>query len=45
VAAYKKDMKRIRQAMKEGKLPDLIRELYAPKTMGADPSGAKNRAR
>jgi|GEM_PF-4738279 len=43
VAAYKKEMKRIRKAMKDGKLPDLIRDLYAPKTMGAAPSGNKDR--
>lgn len=45
VAAYKKEMARIRKAMKEGKLPELIRELYAPKTMGGEPVGNKERAR
>ena len=45
VAAYKKEMARIRKAMKEGKLPDLIRDLYAPKNMGEAPSGTKGRAR
>ena len=32
VAAYKREMRRIRKAMLEGKLPQLVRELYAPKT-------------
>ncbi|MBI5240167.1 MAG: hypothetical protein HY926_06820 [Elusimicrobia bacterium] len=45
VAAFKRDMKRIRKAMKEGRLPELIRELYAPKTMGGAPSGPKERSR
>ncbi|MCX5794254.1 MAG: hypothetical protein NTY77_02005 [Elusimicrobia bacterium] len=45
VAAYKKEMARIRKAMKEGRLPELIRELYAPKTMGGETAGTKQRAR
>jgi hypothetical protein len=45
VAAYKKEMARIRKAMKAGKLPELIRDLYAPKTMRGAPAGSKDRAR